>query len=213
MNPRNTDPTRLLKKFTLSFFVIFSFIVYALSRPFYSSDGKPGAAKPAGNSLASLPAFTATSAAQTNNGDPQAAASTAATPTDTPAAQPFASASSAAAATATPVAAPTVTAAPTAVANAGKYKNGTYTGQQVDAFYGLVQVQTTIQNGKIASVQFLQYPSDRRTSQRINSVAVPWLQQEAVQAQQANVDIISGATLTSQAFIMSLQTALDQAHQ
>ena len=74
-----------------------------------------------------------------------------------------------------------------------------------------MRVQTIIRNGKIANVQFLEYPSDRRTSVRINNFAVPLLQQEAIQAQTANVDFISGATLTSQAFEMSLQSALNQA--
>jgi uncharacterized protein with FMN-binding domain len=57
----------------------------------------------------------------------------------------------------------------------------------------------------------LLYPNDRRTSIRINATAVPDLQQEAIQAQSANVDIISGATLTSQAFVQSLQVALNSA--
>jgi uncharacterized protein with FMN-binding domain len=100
---------------------------------------------------------------------------------------------------------------PPPTANAGQYKDGTYNGPEVDAFYGLVRVQTVIRSGKIANVQFLEFPSDRRTSVRINSVAVPLLQQEAVQAQTASVDFVSGATLTSQAFEMSLQSALDQA--
>ena len=91
------------------------------------------------------------------------------------------------------------------------YKNGTYTGPQVDAYYGLVQVQVIIQNGKIANVQFLDYPHDLRTSQEINSQVMPWLTQEAIQAQSANVDIISGATLTSEAFASSLQSALRSA--
>jgi uncharacterized protein with FMN-binding domain len=99
---------------------------------------------------------------------------------------------------------------PTTVANNG-LKDGQYTGQTADAFYGAVQVQVTIQGGKLASVKFLQFPNDRRTSQRINSQAVPMLQSEAIQAQTAQVDIISGATLTSQAFIESLQSALDNA--
>jgi uncharacterized protein with FMN-binding domain len=73
-------------------------------------------------------------------------------------------------------------------------------------------VQAVIQNGKIKTVQFLQFPNDRRTSQRINSIAIPYLQQEALQAQNSNVDIISGATLTSEAFMMSLQSALANAH-
>ena len=93
----------------------------------------------------------------------------------------------------------------------GQYKNGTYTGPEVDAFYGLVKVQAVVQNGKLANVQFLEYPNDRRTSVRINSVAVPYLQSEAVQAQGTNVDFISGATLTSEAFVESLQAALDTA--
>lgn len=92
------------------------------------------------------------------------------------------------------------------------YKNGTYQGPAIDAYYGLVQVQVTIQNGAIQNVQFLQYPNDRRTSQMINDQVMPWLQQEAIQAQSANVDIISGATLTSEGFQMSLQSALQAAH-
>ena len=91
------------------------------------------------------------------------------------------------------------------------YKDGTYTGPVTDAYYGMVQVQAVIQNGKISSVQFLDYPHDRRTSQEINSQAMPWLQQEAIRAQSANVDIISGATLTSEAFARSLQAALQTA--
>jgi uncharacterized protein with FMN-binding domain len=91
------------------------------------------------------------------------------------------------------------------------YKDGTYTGPVTDAYYGMVQVQAVIQNGKISSVQFLDYPHDRRTSQEINSQAMPWLQQEAIQAQSANVNIISGATLTSEAFARSLQAALQTA--
>lgn len=104
--------------------------------------------------------------------------------------------------------------APTATANlpaSTSYKNGTFDGQPVDAYYGIVQVAVTIQNGSIQNVTFLQYPSDRRTSQEINSQAMPWLTQEAIQAQTANVNIISGATLTSEGFQLSLQSALQAA--
>ncbi|MGE5140425.1 MAG: FMN-binding protein [Rudaea sp.] len=100
---------------------------------------------------------------------------------------------------------------PTTVVVKNGLKDGDYTGQSVDAFYGTVQVQAVIQNGKLAEVKFLQYPNDRRTSVRINNFAIPVLTQEAVQAQNANVDIITGATLTSEAFAESLQTALDSA--
>ncbi len=91
------------------------------------------------------------------------------------------------------------------------YKDGTYTGPSVNAFYGDVQVQVIISRGRIKTVNFLNYPNDRRTSVRINSFAVPYLQSEAIQAQSANVDVISGATLTSEAFMISLQSALDSA--
>ena len=91
------------------------------------------------------------------------------------------------------------------------YKNGTFTGASEDAFYGNVQVQVTISAGKITDVTFLDYPHDRSTSQYINSQAMPYLKQEAIQAQNAQVDGVSGATATSQAFQQSLQSALDQA--
>jgi uncharacterized protein with FMN-binding domain len=91
------------------------------------------------------------------------------------------------------------------------YKNGQYTGDVADAFYGNVQVQVTVLGGKISDVAFLQYPSDRSRSMAINSRAMPYLKQEAIQAQGANVDMITGATATSQAFISSLASALNQA--
>ncbi len=97
-------------------------------------------------------------------------------------------------------------------AQGGSYKNGTYTGPSVDVFYGIVQVQVQIQNGKIANVNFLQYPNDRQTSVAINSQVMPWLTQEAIQAQSANVNLITGATLTSEGFVNSLQAALQSAH-
>ncbi|HVO43459.1 MAG TPA: FMN-binding protein [Aggregatilineales bacterium] len=94
----------------------------------------------------------------------------------------------------------------------GQYRDGQYVGQPTDAYYGMVQVEAVVHGGKVVDVQFLDYPHDRRTSQFINSQAMPYLKSEAIQAQNAQVDIISGATLTSEAFAQSLQTALDQAH-
>lgn len=95
--------------------------------------------------------------------------------------------------------------------NTGLYKDGLYTGNVADAFYGNIQVQAVISNGKITDVQFLQYPNDRRTSININTQAMPFLKQEAIAAQNANVDIVSGATDTSIAFRQSLASALSQA--
>ena len=92
-----------------------------------------------------------------------------------------------------------------------QYVDGTYTGTVADAFYGYIQVEVFIRGGKLADVQFLQYPNDRRTSQEINSQAMPILRSEALQAQHATVDTVSGATDTSAAFIESLSAALLQA--
>ncbi len=108
------------------------------------------------------------------------------------------------------------TAQPTATPNmpmmqTGKYKNGTYTGSVADAFYGNLQVQAVISGGRITDVIFLQYPNDNSTSQYVNSQADPMLKQEAIQAQSAQVDIISGASASSQAFQQSLADALAQA--
>lgn len=92
-----------------------------------------------------------------------------------------------------------------------KYKDGTYTGNVTDAFYGNFQVQAAIQNGKIVDINFLQFPNDRGTSITINNQSNPILKQEAIQKQSANVDIVSGATQSSEAFVKSLQSALDKA--
>jgi uncharacterized protein with FMN-binding domain len=92
-----------------------------------------------------------------------------------------------------------------------KYKDGTYTGSVADAFYGDIQVEATIEGGKITAVKFLQYPNDRPNSVAINQQAIPFLQQEAIRAQSAHVDGVSGATDTSIAFEQSLSSALSQA--
>ena len=94
---------------------------------------------------------------------------------------------------------------------AAKGPTGTYTGQAVDAFYGLVQVRVVVANGRITDVQPLQLPNDRARSAYISQVAGPMLRSEALQAQSAQIDIISGATYTSDAYSQSLETALQQA--
>ena len=91
------------------------------------------------------------------------------------------------------------------------YADGTYTGPAVDAYYGLVQIQAIVSGGRLTSIKVLQYPSDRRTSVFINRQALPMLRDEVVSVQSAQVDIVSGATLTSEAFIRSLDAALRQA--
>ncbi len=94
---------------------------------------------------------------------------------------------------------------------AGTFSDGVYTGPAADAYYGTVQLQAVVQNGRLASLRLLRWPNDRRTSIWINRQALPMLRDEAITAQSANVDMISGATLTSRAFIRSLGGALDKA--
>ncbi len=107
---------------------------------------------------------------------------------------------------------PSSTAAPGATNTPGLlYKDGSYTGSVADAQWGVVQVKADIMHGKITSVQFLQYPNDRNRSIEINSYADPQLSSEAIQAQSAQVDIVTGATDSSMAFMQSLSDALSQA--
>ncbi len=94
---------------------------------------------------------------------------------------------------------------------AAQFKNGSYTGDVTDAYYGLVQVRADIQGGRLISIAILQQPNDRRNSIEINNYAMPILVQEAIQAQSAQVDIVSGATASSEAFTQSLDSALAQA--
>jgi uncharacterized protein with FMN-binding domain len=91
------------------------------------------------------------------------------------------------------------------------YADGTYTGAAENAYYGTVQVQAVVKNGALANVTFLQYPNDRSTSRMISNKSMPILTQETLQIQNAQVDGVSGATQTSDAFKQSLASALAQA--
>ncbi len=198
---RRSGLVHIIRRYFVSAFVVFAFAAYAIHERANATD--TGMA---------LPTPTAAQTRQDNTEVPQSTLpvrtndETGQQP-DTqsqPAVQPSLEPS--------PTLEPTLEPTATAPTTAGQYKDGAYTGQSANAFYGIVQVKAIIQGGKLTDVQFLSYPSDRRTSQRINSQAMPWLTQEAVQAQSAQVDLISGATLTSQAFVQSLQSALNSAH-
>jgi uncharacterized protein with FMN-binding domain len=86
----------------------------------------------------------------------------------------------------------------------------TLTGAVYSSRYGNTQVQVTITNGQITSVTALQLPTGGRSGQ-ISQFVGPILSSEALAAQSANIDIVSGATYTSEAYAQSLQSALDQA--
>jgi uncharacterized protein with FMN-binding domain len=91
------------------------------------------------------------------------------------------------------------------------YKDGEYTGKKADAYYGNLQVKAIINAGKITDVQFLEAPTTPENSIKVNGMAKPLLTQEAITAQSADVDGVSGATFSSKAFKESLADALSQA--
>jgi uncharacterized protein with FMN-binding domain len=88
---------------------------------------------------------------------------------------------------------------------------GTYKGTVVQTRFGAVQVQITVSAGKITEVTALQLTDDDRRSVQISSRAAPLLRSEVLSAQTAAVNTISGATVTSNAYLSSLQAAIDAA--
>ena len=95
--------------------------------------------------------------------------------------------------------------------NSSMYKDGEYLGQVANNIYGPVQVKVTISSGKITLVTFVQMPSASPVSVKIATNTGPVLQQETITAQSANIAIVSRATYDSNAYIQSLQSALNQA--
>ncbi|HEX7042660.1 MAG TPA: FMN-binding protein [Patescibacteria group bacterium] len=91
------------------------------------------------------------------------------------------------------------------------YKDGTYDGDTIDAFYGMVQVEAVISEGKITDIKFLQFPDSPGHTSEVSSQALPALKTEAIQKQSAPVDVIGGATQTSDGFNKSLASALQKA--
>ncbi|MFE4605303.1 FMN-binding protein [Kitasatospora indigofera] len=100
-------------------------------------------------------------------------------------------------------------ASPSAGAASGTVR--TVTGSAANTRFGPVQVKVTLDGTKITKVEAVEYPTHDRRDQEINSYAVPLLNQEALDAQSADIDVVSGATFTSQGYTSSLQSALDQA--
>jgi len=110
--------------------------------------------------------------------------------------------------TTTPATSPApATSPPTTAAGAVR----TVDGDPFDNPYGTVQVQVTLQGRRITNVTPLQMPTDRQRSAEISQQAAPLLLQEVLQAQSAQIDIIGGASYTSQSYAQSLQSALDKA--
>jgi uncharacterized protein with FMN-binding domain len=85
------------------------------------------------------------------------------------------------------------------------------TGTVAQTRWGPVQVRLTLAAGKITAVDVLQYPDGNNRDREINDDALPVLVQETISAQNADIDMVSGATVTSTGYVQSLQSALDQA--
>jgi uncharacterized protein with FMN-binding domain len=88
----------------------------------------------------------------------------------------------------------------------------TYNGSVASTRWGDVQVTITVTNGTITDVSAPTYPSGNGRDQEINAYALPVLRQETLDAQSAKIDTVSGATVTSDGYIESLQAAIDAAH-
>lgn len=153
-----------------------------------------GSAATAGSATAATPA--ASSAASV-----APAITTPTDPTPSPATDTTAAATTAAAAPTTSKASSPTTA---------KATTSTVTGDVTDTQWGPVQVQLTMVSGKITAVSVLQYPNGNGRDAEINSYALPILVQETITAQSAKIDMVSGATVTSDGYLGSLQSALDK---
>jgi len=94
----------------------------------------------------------------------------------------------------------------------GPAKTTTVNGTVAQTRWGPVQVQVTIINGKIVEVRTLRRPTGNDRDDEINAYALPRLRAQALEAQSARIDAVSGATVTSGGYVVSLQAALDAAH-
>lgn len=104
----------------------------------------------------------------------------------------------------------TTTASNTASTSSGSVKSGSATGDSVFVRYGNVQVKVTAKNGKITDVQAVELPNGDGRSQMISQQVESMLRDQALQAQSAKINGVSGATFTSYGYATSLQSALDK---
>lgn len=95
--------------------------------------------------------------------------------------------------------------------SSGSTSSKSYTGSVAETRWGPVQVKITVRNKTITAVDVVQYPNGNQRDAEINQYALPVLVQETITAQSANIDMVSGATVTSDGYLQSLQSALDEA--
>ncbi len=115
------------------------------------------------------------------------------------------------AATVPSASAPTTTSSPQGGSSGNSSNIKTYTGSVAQTRWGPVQIKITVQDGKLTKVTVLQQPNGNRRDQEINDQALPILIDETVSAQNAKIDMVSGATVTSEGYLQSLQAAIDEA--
>ena len=136
-----------------------------------------------------------------------------ATPSSTPTHSPS-SAPAAAASAAAPSAKTTTGASPSATPPAAApvaLRSGTFTGSSITTRYGNVRVQISVSSGKITDVIAVHLTDDGRRSVEISAQAAPILRSEVLKSQSSNVATVAGATYTCDAYLTSLQSAIDQA--
>ena len=115
------------------------------------------------------------------------------------------------AATVPSASAPTTTSSSQASSSGNSSNIKTYTGSVAQTRWGPMQVKITVQDGRLTKVTVLQQPNGNRRDQEINDQALPILIDETVSAQNAKIDMVSGATVTSEGYLQSLQAAIDKA--
>nr|WP_246215149.1 FMN-binding protein [Modestobacter muralis] len=93
----------------------------------------------------------------------------------------------------------------------GTSTSTTFTGDSASTRWGPVQVEITVAGGTVTDVSVVDYPDGNGKDRQINARALPVLVQETLDAQSADIDMVSGATVTSDGYVESLQSALDQA--
>jgi uncharacterized protein with FMN-binding domain len=114
-----------------------------------------------------------------------------------------------------PSASPSVTAGTangTKTGSAASTASGTATGPSEQFGYGALTVTVTVQGGRITKISVPSLQTAEPTSQQISQQAIPTLTSEIMSAQSLNVNVVSGATYTSDAYAQSLQAALDKLH-
>lgn len=99
-----------------------------------------------------------------------------------------------------------------AASGSGSSGSRTYTGSEAQTQWGPVRVRITVAGGRITAVSVPTYPNGNPRDAQINAYALPILAQEVVSAQSADIDTVSGATVTSDGYKQSLQAAIDAAH-